>query len=94
MRRTFALALAPVCLVVALSACGSDKKSPTTTVTASTVDGQQAPGAGGNNNKGNDNPIPSNAGADDAPTQTSPGGSTPDTQEKIDDGSPGQGGTP
>ena len=43
MRRTFALAVAPICLVVALSACGSGKdKTPSTTVPASTLASLQA----------------------------------------------------
>jgi hypothetical protein len=92
MTRTFALVAAPIFLVVGLSACGSsDKKSPSTTVVESTINGQQAPGPGGNNQSGNANPNPSAVPtAGTAATK----GSSPDTQVKIGDVSPGQGSTP
>ncbi len=92
MRRTFALVAAPICLVVGLSACGSsNKKSPSTTVVESTINGQQAPGPGGNNQSGNANPNPS---AVPAVGTSATGDKTPDTQVKIGDVSPGQGSTP
>jgi len=90
MGRRMTMAAVPIVAALTLMACGSDDDMTPSTVPAATttIGGQQAPNAGGNNNSGGQNPQTNSvpASASGAPT-----GSTPDTQEKIGDQSPGMG---
>jgi hypothetical protein len=86
MKRTLTAVVAAACVTLTLSACGSDKGSPSQGTTPGTViSGQQAPGPGGNNDSGN------SPGDTAVPATTRSTGATPDTQEKIGDQSPGMG---
>jgi hypothetical protein len=82
-------AIVPLCALLSLVGCGSDKKTPQTVPPVeTTIGGQQAPNAGGNNNSGNSPNGPSS----NAPAVSTPGdGSTGATVEQIGDQTPGQG---